>query len=202
MGDAPGGLMLTREELDLALDTRVFFLKDQVLRKIRGLLEQTARDLSALKPAVPLGVQPGIPKISRGENYQLMPYLVLDFPRYAEGDNLYLFRTMFWWGHYFISSLIVSGEPLSQNRTRAGQQCQSLSWREDILFCVATTPWHHDADPDNLQSFASLGAEALDQRLQRQEFVKLSRILPLDRSGHLPQFSVECFQLFNGMFTP
>jgi hypothetical protein len=202
MGDAPGDLMLTRDELDLALDTRIFHLKDQVLRKIRGLLEQTARELSELNSALPAGVLAGTPKISRGENYRLMPYLVLDFPRYAEGENLYLFRTMFWWGHYFISSLIVSGNPLNQTRTRAGQQCRSLSWREDLLFCVAATPWHHDAGPDNLRSFASLGAKALDERLQEQEFVKLSRILPLDRSGHLPQFSVECFQLFNGIFTP
>jgi hypothetical protein len=202
MGDAPGELMLTRDELDLALDTRIFHLKDQVLRKIRGLLEQTARELSELNAALPAGVLAGTLKISRGENYRLMPYLVLDFPRYAEGENLYLFRTMFWWGHYFISSLIVSGNPLNQTRTRAGQQCRSLAWREDLLFCVAATPWHHDAGPDNLRSFASLGAQTLEEGLQGREFVKLSRILPLDRSGHLPQFSVECFQLFNGIFTP
>lgn len=202
MGDAPGDLTLTRDELDLALDTQVFYVKDQVLRKIHGLLEQTARDLSALNATLPSGVQAGTPKISRGENYRLMPYLVLDFPRYAQGDNLYLFRTMFWWGHYFNSSLIISGKPLNQTRTRAVQQCRSLSWRDDLLFCVAPTPWHHDAGPDNLRSFASLGAEALDERLQKQEFVKLSRILPLDRSGHLPQFSVESFQMFNGMFAP
>jgi len=49
------------------------------------------------------------PKISRGENYLGLPYLVLDYPRLFRPDAVLAIRTFFWWGHFFSSTLQLSG---------------------------------------------------------------------------------------------
>jgi hypothetical protein len=49
-------------------------------------------------------------KISRGENYQLLPYIILDYPSYFSRNNIFAVRTMFWWGNFFSITLHLSGD--------------------------------------------------------------------------------------------
>jgi hypothetical protein len=43
------------------------------------------------------------PKISRGEKYIELPWVMLDFPRYFQNDpGHFAMRTFFWWGNYFL----------------------------------------------------------------------------------------------------
>jgi len=40
------------------------------------------------------------PKISKGERYGGLPWLMLDFPRYFVGDNHFAIRLFVWWGKF------------------------------------------------------------------------------------------------------
>lgn len=46
-------------------------------------------------------------KITKGENLNLMPYTVLDFPRITGADFPILMRTIFWWGHHISFNLFI-----------------------------------------------------------------------------------------------
>ena len=49
-------------------------------------------------------------KITKGENYNFMPYVVLDFPKMIGHKFPIVCRTIFWWGHYFTANLIIDTE--------------------------------------------------------------------------------------------
>src|SRR6187402_1143085 len=50
------------------------------------------------------------PKISRGENYKGLPYVILDYPRLFGREDVFAVRTMFWWGHSFHVTLHLKGK--------------------------------------------------------------------------------------------
>ncbi len=50
------------------------------------------------------------PKISKGENYKGLPWVMLDFPRVFGREEVCAIRTLFWWGHAFSITLHLKGE--------------------------------------------------------------------------------------------
>ena len=58
---------------------------------------------------LPEAVIQSSPKITRGENYQLLPYVILDYPRCFQKEQVFAIRTMFWWGKGISITLHVSG---------------------------------------------------------------------------------------------
>lgn len=82
-----------------------------LLREVKSQLEPTVISLNNLLPTGSL-TQGG--KISKGENLLGLPYLILDYPRFKQGEELLLFRTMFWWGKYFSVTLHLQGNLASR----------------------------------------------------------------------------------------
>ena len=50
------------------------------------------------------------PKISKGENYRGLPWVMLDYPRFFGREEVFAIRTMFWWGHAFSTTLHLKGK--------------------------------------------------------------------------------------------
>jgi hypothetical protein len=62
----------------------------------------------AARYAGPIGT---VPKISRGEKYAHMPWVMLDYPRWFEpATGHFAVRSFFWWGHFFSLRLQLSGQ--------------------------------------------------------------------------------------------
>lgn len=55
-------------------------------------------------------------KISKGENYRGLPFVILDHPALFSKENIFAVRTMFWWGNFFSISLHVSGKIFQINK--------------------------------------------------------------------------------------
>lgn len=113
--------------------------KIRVLKNVSSTLAEVE---SGLKPVIhlqekilPAGALTKTGKISRGENYKGLPYLVLDFPRYSSGNQLFIYRTMFWWGNYFLCLLVT------QN---CGFKLKSLDNADTFKMNVGPTPWNYD----------------------------------------------------------
>src|SRR4051812_46777397 len=105
-------IQLSATEMELIRNAEVILTKNRILEKVRRLLEEVQEaQLQVIKnnqwqdhPLFQLS-----PKISKGENYMGLPYLILDHPRIAQPEGLFFIRTMFWWGRFFSSTLQVSG---------------------------------------------------------------------------------------------
>lgn len=119
------------KELALLGSREIFMIKKEAGEKIESLLLEL-RDgildsIPGLKGPFPEGCDLIQGKITRGENYKGFPYRVLDFPRKFSKEDLFTFRTMFWYGHGFSFHLQGGGKSnhdlrklLSTNITRGG----------------------------------------------------------------------------------
>ena len=100
-------------ETELMCNTDIILTKNSVLQKIKALFEgmqmSMTDEVSRNSDWSSQTIFQMPPKISRGENYLGLPYLVLDYPRQFDSINIFAIRTMFWWGHFFSSTLQLAG---------------------------------------------------------------------------------------------
>ena len=118
------------------------------------------------------------PKISKGENYLGLPYVILDYPRISNGDGLFFIRSMFWWGNFFSSTLQVSGNFKMQNLSRVTNAFESLR-DKNYYVGINANPWVHHFGNDNYKPLSSLSPEAFSFLLQKQEHIKIAAFWPL-----------------------
>jgi hypothetical protein len=150
-------------------------------------------------------------KISRGENYLGLPYLVLDYPKYFSAKSIYACRTLFWWGNFFSFTVHLQGRALEKWREgfhhaialKQGtlRSVASIEKKENpsvkpertVYICVNETPWHYHYGKDNYLPIAKLSGTELSELLLKKEFVKLSICIPLEDHKELIRFATESF---------
>ncbi|NJO02163.1 MAG: hypothetical protein HC880_11165 [Bacteroidia bacterium] len=133
-------------------DKELAYLQDQdfLPAKLR-LMDRLGKELADLQAQLrthivqsalhfPAGTDLITGKISRGENYLNLPYLVLDFPRLINPENIFALRTMFWWGHEFSCTLHLQGLALDHYRNALLENLPQ--WRgKQIYLSVHQHPW-------------------------------------------------------------
>ncbi len=118
--------LISQEEIELASDTAIIDQKRIVQEKMQTLLGLCRSPLQ--KMIAPKGFEWSSKsgKISKGENHKGYPFAVYDFPIIHQKEQLFLYRTMWWWGHHFICSLLISGNILEHYTERFLQSVPNL----------------------------------------------------------------------------
>jgi hypothetical protein len=115
-------MAFTPEELALICDPTPFELKHAATEKLKALMERIRETyLQCVQPQHTLCPEQTDflrGQIAKGENYEGYPYVMLDFPKFYGQGEIFTYRTMFWYGHYFIFSLILAGTHLQTYRQR------------------------------------------------------------------------------------
>jgi hypothetical protein len=91
---------LNNDEFNLISDTWYPILKKGAIEKIKAQLANLGIQMQDNQPHLSY-------KISAGENYQNLPYLVLDFPKISGPNFPFVFRTLFWWGKPISCQVLV-----------------------------------------------------------------------------------------------
>lgn len=105
---------LTKHELDFISDPVWMSLKQQVIRNVGSALEGLGEwVMQEYFSNSRLGF-----KITRGENYQEMPYVVLDAPQLKANELNGKLRIMFWWGHYISLQYFIETQAINLNRLK------------------------------------------------------------------------------------
>jgi hypothetical protein len=160
-------LQLSAEEMRLVTDPAWILTKNSILRKVVemfGELSGEWRDIFGLETE---------PRISKGEQYKGLPWVMLDYPRVFGKEDVLAIRTMFWWGHCFSITLHLKGKYL--------RSCLPViqANREELEVAgfrpgMAEDEWEHEHTP---------GAwEAMGDR----HFAKLAVNIGLDRWKEAP----------------
>ena len=106
-------IQLSEDEWQLVMNAGILLTKNRALEKIAMFLGEIGNTagtvISPETVALPVSAAWKNAKISKGENYQGLPYLVLDYPRFFFRDDVFAIRTMFWWGNYFSITLHLKG---------------------------------------------------------------------------------------------
>ena len=174
-------IQLSSAEAELMKNADIILTKNTVLQKIRGLLE----DVQLLQSAyvLELDIQTTdpffiSPKISKGENYEGLPYIILDYPRMTLNKNFFLARTMFWWGHYFSSTLHLSGNYKNQFKEKIKTSYPLL---QQFFIAVNTDQWVHHFEESNYKQIGLLSREDFHHHCDDFEHIKIAAKCPLDK---------------------
>ena len=173
-------IQLSRAELDLVLDAGVILTKNGIIKKAIILLEE-ARD--RMLQTAETGDVPGrffsvSPKISKGENYLGLPYVVLDYPRLSQSEHLCFIRSMFWWGQFFSSTLQLAGRYKEKNVEQLASAYPLLA-ANHYFIGIHSDPWQHHFEETNFRRIDSLGPGAFERLLEQQAHIKIAAKWPL-----------------------
>lgn len=126
------------------------------------------------------------PKISKGEQYEGLPYLMLDYPRVFTQTDTLAIRSFFWWGNYFSISLLLTGE--SQKVLAAQLWANPLlrDWHIDL----SDSPWNHKWEMTESTQLSALPK----QKLIEKDFFKISKQIPLSQWQDMESFFIRNFQ--------
>lgn len=191
-------LKFSNEELAAIKDRNFFELKHSSTKKIVDLFGELEKELKAIASENDLNVEAlnvSNGKIFRGENYNLYPYVLLDYPRLFTTESIFAFRTMFWWGSGFSFTLHLQGKALDKFRNKLVNDIESLIGK-DVYYCVGKTPWHYHYEEDNYVLLSENTIDEITMMNSQNEFVKLSRRLDIDHFSMLKEKGIETYKMF------
>ena len=177
---------LSSRELDLVCDAGIILTKNNIIAKVYDLMGQLSEFyLTELKTYPDIAITAIPPKISRGENYEGLPWVMLDYPRYFKVNEHFAIRTFFWWGHFLSISLLVKG------KLAADWQWEKLdaALMKDWYLCCSTDAWQHHFRPDNFIPFCSFQ----NDQLSNLPFIKLAKKIPVAEFEQAAAYLQEAF---------
>lgn len=190
-------ITLSPKELELVCNTDWILTKHAIIQKVYRLFGELLPHLGAVLQARSNTLPPEVflhtPKIAKGENYQLLPYVVLDYPRYFTKEEVFAIRHFFWWGNFFSISLQLSGK-FRQRFAPVLQHKFELLQRGGYWLCIAEDPWQHHFDDSNFRLIKSMRPEEFADMLTRKAFVKIAKKISLQQWEEIPVFIAETFE--------
>jgi hypothetical protein len=177
-------IRLSSKEAELVINAGIILTKNIILQKAKLLLENLQSEQKEF-----LQANPGIlskevlaipPKISKGENYKGLPYLVLDQPRYFERNNHFAIRSMFWWGNYFSITLHLSGVYKEKYKTKIESAFLHMK-DEGYFICTSDDEWEHNIEKNNYRQLNDMTGDEFKTYALKNKFIKLVRKIPLEQ---------------------
>lgn len=168
-------VILSTTELALVNNIEIILTKRNILLQVEALLNEQIPIINSCfsKVLIPYSkVITSAPKISRGENYLGLPYLMLDYPATFGKHDVFAVRTMFWWGNFMSISLLVQG---IYKDAFADTLINALGklLNNQVFVCIADNPWQHHFQLNNYVNYNELSAHQL-QQINDQSFLKIA----------------------------
>jgi len=169
-------IQLSADELLLMQNSNWILTKNSIIEKISDGFGQLAAKMQETIMLNPLEyveeISAGNPKISRGEKYESLPYVILDYPRIFGKADILAIRTLFWWGNYCSITLHVKGD--WQHRILKKFLTNPLCLPSDYYVSFSGNEWGHNLYHPDYYQLHQLSREELLQKLPLSDFLKLT----------------------------
>ena len=189
-------ITLSDKEQELVNNTDWILTKYAIIQKVYAmfgdLLVPMQQTITNEKELLPPEVNTTYPKISKGENYKGLPYVMLDYPRCFERDNILAVRTFFWWGNFFSINLQLSGKHKA-NAIPTLMNNFSMLCELGYAICVSTDPWQHHFEEDNYVPLINYTLSDFGALLNNKDFIKIAKSLPVQHWNSAPLFIEQSF---------
>jgi hypothetical protein len=146
---------LSAFEQQLVTDANWILTKNRIIEKVYllfgNLSEQYKQEpLLQQLPAETFIISP---KIAKGENYEGLPYVMLDYPRCFGKEDTLAIRTFFWWGNFFSITLQLKGKYLTQYAANVEHNI-AKAVHEDLWINTSDEEWAHHFRNNNMMPIA------------------------------------------------
>ncbi|HYE56045.1 MAG TPA: hypothetical protein VD996_14445 [Chitinophagaceae bacterium] len=174
-------ILLSEDELNLVLDSQWLLTKNRIIEKAKGMFGVLAAKLQegVQHSALPRSVHLFSAKVFKGEYYEGLPYVMLDYPRVFSKDDVLAMRTMFWWGNFFSVTLHLKGMYVQQFGD-ALHRSKLLLAENEFYIGVGDDEWRHDFGSDNYRR-VSVDETVFERVLAEHAFVKVAANVSLSR---------------------
>lgn len=185
-------VQLSQDEMRLITDSEWIFSKHRIIKKVYELFaeisEEYKRVLATSHP-FPNQMAELSPKISRGENYLGLPYVIMDYPATFSRDGVLAIRTMFWWGNFFSLTLHVSGSFLKSIQLNA----TAISYLESHNFFIGSgDEWDHHFEKENYQPVVTNDEDSYS--INDRSHFKIAKKISLTEWGNADEFLITFFR--------
>ena len=175
---SPAKVTLSAKELELVMDTGWILTKNAIIQKVYALFGEVSNAYAAALDSYAMADKELIlslsPKISKGEQYEGLPWVMLDQPRYYKKEDSFGIRSFFWWGNGFSITLQLTGRYHQlyaagiSNYFRNNPECA-----KDWLTGIGVDQWEHHFREDNYQP-VGISQWAMNDH----PFIKLTKRFP------------------------
>lgn len=189
-------LHLSQKETELILDTDWILTKHRITKKIfemfDGISLELKKEVDKKSYLFPDNIQYQSGKISKGENYRLLPYLILDYPSFFWKNNFLAFRTMFWWGNFFSVTLQLSGE--HQNKfIKPDVTTYNFLLEHTYYITTGEDEWQHHFELSNYTPASQFDFIEFEN-LCKRPFFKIAKYVDLTQWKTAPDFIITTFK--------
>ncbi len=182
---------LSPRELDIVCNADLILTKNNIIAKVYDLFGSLSEyNVSRADQFLAEEIKNISPKISKGENYEGLPWVMLDYPRYFTANDVFAIRTYFWWGNFFSITLHVKGKFQQQFQIN-----NFKSENSDWYLCCNEVEWQHHFRENNFK----LLNEFSDEDIRKLIFIKLAKKIPLNQWDDVETFLKKAFvTILNG----
>ncbi len=181
----------------MVTNAELILTKNRIIQKVMELFGQVS---AAAQDTLSVGllkdlpeVQAIGPKISKGEQYQELPWVMLDYPRLFSNQHVLAIRCFFWWGNYVSLVLHLKGDYLDKHRVRLAAN----PWGEAMLFDAGQDEWNNDLAHVDFQPIQQVPASVWQER----SYVRIATKIPLSEWDRIESFLMNQYQYFNQVLT-
>ncbi len=188
-------IQFSESERELMQNATIILTKNSVLEKIKNLLELLQEDQVEWIRKEGHQMEEAFitsPKISRGEYYEGLPYLILDYPRRSGSQELFFIRNLFWWGNFFSTTLHLSGRFKELYLPKVMASFNDL---QDYSIGIHEDPWKHHFEKDNYVAVSTLSEKAFATICENGSHLKLVKAIPLNQWQHAREQLMENWKL-------
>lgn len=169
---------LDKNALAFLSDTSPMLLKKKIIQSFESAFGQIALAIAQKSEWNNLNVNKQwvnkSGKISKGENHQDLPFVVLDTPFYLFEKDFLLCRTMFWWGKYCSISLIIKGE-FFEHSFNAALKMLKQNDQQELMLLQTSDLWNNDLETENYRQADQETAQLI---WSKHKHFKLSKSIP------------------------
>ncbi len=193
----PSKIQLSPEEMELVNNTDWIVAKRVITKKVYEIFGEVSVMIkqeidTSYNYLFPENIRHQSGKISQGENYQLLPYAILDYPAFFWKKRIFAIRTMFWWGNFFSVTLHLSGV-YKQKLISNSPHLLSFLQKNNFFICVNEDEWQHHFKENNYLSASIISLEEFET-INKKDFFKISKKIPLSQWQNANEFILNSFK--------
>ena len=172
-------------EVKLLNTVDIFLQKPAIMKKaeanLTALKQEVIKTLSQAPHPCPPESDIVKGQIVRGENHKGFPFISLDMPQMFSKSQMFTYRTLFWWGHDLIFSLILKQENQAPLIEKLIQLKEHPDWK-DIQLAIGPTPWEWKKDTNNFIPLFGTSDIKIRNTINSVKYIKLCRFYSLSSS--------------------
>jgi len=189
-------IQLSPEEMQLVTNSEWILTKHRVIDKVYHLFgslsDQMQLYLQEKNGLYPSGLLQFAPKISKGEQYEALPYVVLDYPRVFSKEDVFAVRSFFWWGNYFSITLHLKGKYREQyGRKIAAAMTENKL--EGYYYSFSGGEFNFDLRGKNYQRVNDITEEKY-AAMEQADFLKISYQISFKHWNSVEQTLMQVFR--------